>query len=112
VRTPIVEKDRRQPWRRARARRSSKRLSRSRHGWRRRSGRSAPAAGTLSAQFSQPGTDRCEIVYGTLEKARNHTPAHSMLRRELAAAYGLPGETISAAGELAEARRLSPTIVI
>jgi adenylate cyclase len=44
-----------------------------------------------------------------LEKARNHTPAHSMIRADLAAAYGLAGETERAAAELAEARRLSPT---
>jgi adenylate cyclase len=43
-----------------------------------------------------------------LEKARNHTPAHSMIRADLAAAYGLAGETERAAAELAEARRLSP----
>jgi TolB-like protein/DNA-binding winged helix-turn-helix (wHTH) protein/Tfp pilus assembly protein PilF len=44
-----------------------------------------------------------------LEKARNRTPAHSMIRADLAAAYGLAGETERAAAELAEARRLSPT---
>jgi len=43
-----------------------------------------------------------------LEKARNHTPAHSIIRGDLAAAYGLAGETERAATELAEARRLSP----
>ena len=43
-----------------------------------------------------------------LEKARNHTPAHSVIRGDLAAAYGLAGETERAAAELAEARRLSP----
>jgi adenylate cyclase len=43
-----------------------------------------------------------------LEKARNHTPAHSMIRADLAAAYGLAGETERASAELAEARRLSP----
>jgi predicted Zn-dependent protease len=41
-----------------------------------------------------------------LEKARNHTPAHSIIRADLAAAYGLAGER--AVTELAEARRLSP----
>jgi adenylate cyclase len=43
-----------------------------------------------------------------LEKARNHTPAHSIIRGDLAAAYGFAGETERAAAELAEARRLSP----
>jgi adenylate cyclase len=43
-----------------------------------------------------------------LEKARNHTPDHSIIRGDLAAAYGLAGETERAAAELAEARRLSP----
>jgi tetratricopeptide (TPR) repeat protein len=43
-----------------------------------------------------------------LEKARNHTPAHSMIRDDLAAAYGFAGDTERAAAELAEARRLSP----
>ena len=43
-----------------------------------------------------------------LEKARNHTPAHSMIRGDLAAAYGFAGDTERAAVELAEARRLSP----
>jgi len=42
-----------------------------------------------------------------LEKARNHTPAHSMIRGDLAAAYGFAGDTERAAVELAEARRLS-----
>jgi TolB-like protein/DNA-binding winged helix-turn-helix (wHTH) protein/Flp pilus assembly protein TadD len=45
----------------------------------------------------------------SLEKARNHSPAHSMIRADLAAAYGFAGETERAAAELAEARRLSPT---
>ena len=43
-----------------------------------------------------------------LEKARNHTPAHSIIRADLAAAYGFAGETERAGAELAEARRLSP----
>jgi adenylate cyclase len=43
-----------------------------------------------------------------LERARNHTPAHSMIRADLAAAYGFAGETERAAAELAEARKLSP----
>src|SRR5262249_25106975 len=43
-----------------------------------------------------------------LEKARNHTPAHSITRSYLAAAYALNAETERAAVELAEARRLSP----
>jgi TolB-like protein/Flp pilus assembly protein TadD len=42
-----------------------------------------------------------------LEKARNHTPAHSIIRADLAAAYGFAGEIQRAATELAEARRLS-----
>jgi adenylate cyclase len=43
-----------------------------------------------------------------LEKARNHTPAHPMIRGDLASAYALAGQTERAAAELAEARRLSP----
>jgi hypothetical protein len=43
-----------------------------------------------------------------LEKARNLNPLHSMIRADLAAAYGFAGETERAAAELAEARRLSP----
>jgi TolB-like protein/Flp pilus assembly protein TadD len=42
-----------------------------------------------------------------LERARNHTPAHSIIRSFLAAAYALNGGTGHAAVELAEARRLS-----
>jgi tetratricopeptide (TPR) repeat protein len=41
------------------------------------------------------------------ERARNHTPAHSNIRAELAAAYALNSETDRAAAEFAEARRLS-----
>jgi len=43
-----------------------------------------------------------------LEKARNHTPAHPMIRGDLASAYALDGQTERATAELAEARRLSP----
>ena len=43
-----------------------------------------------------------------LEKARNHTPAHPMIRGDLASAYALSGQTERATAELAEARRLSP----
>ena len=43
-----------------------------------------------------------------LEKARNHTSAHPMIRGDLASAYALAGRTERAAAELAEARRLSP----
>jgi len=42
-----------------------------------------------------------------LERARNHTPAHSTIRAQLAAAYTLIGESERAAVELAEADRLS-----
>jgi len=41
------------------------------------------------------------------EKARNDSPAHPIIRAELASAYALNGETDRAAAELAEARRLS-----
>ena len=41
-----------------------------------------------------------------LEKARNANPAHPVIRADLAAAYGLKGETERGAAELAEARRL------
>jgi len=43
-----------------------------------------------------------------LEKARNHTPAHPMIRGDLASACALAGQTERASAELAEARRLSP----
>ena len=43
-----------------------------------------------------------------LEKARNANPAHPVIRADLAAAYGLKGETERGAAELAEARRLRP----
>jgi TolB-like protein/class 3 adenylate cyclase len=42
-----------------------------------------------------------------LEKARSEAPAHPVIRGDLAAAYGLAGETERAASELTEARRLS-----
>jgi tetratricopeptide (TPR) repeat protein len=42
-----------------------------------------------------------------LEKARNRWPAQSLIRGQLASAYGLSGETERATAELAEARRLS-----
>ena len=42
-----------------------------------------------------------------LEKARSHSPAHSIIRASLASAYALDGETDRAAVELTEARRLS-----
>jgi len=42
-----------------------------------------------------------------LEKARNHSPAHSGIRANLASAYALDGQTERAVAELAEARRLS-----
>ena len=42
-----------------------------------------------------------------LEKARNHTPALSLIRGLLASAYGLNGEIERATAELTEARRLS-----
>jgi tetratricopeptide (TPR) repeat protein len=43
-----------------------------------------------------------------LEKARNHTPALSIIRSLLASAYALNGETERAAVELAEAQTLCP----
>jgi len=36
---------------------------------------------------------RADEAVAWLEKARNHTPAHSMIRGDLAAAYGFAGET-------------------
>jgi adenylate cyclase len=42
-----------------------------------------------------------------LEKARQYWPAQSLIRAQLASAYGLNGETERATAELAEARRLS-----
>jgi tetratricopeptide (TPR) repeat protein len=41
------------------------------------------------------------------EKSRSANPAHPIVRADLAAAYGIKGETDRAAAELAEARRLS-----
>ncbi len=43
-----------------------------------------------------------------LERARNHSPALSIIHAQLASAYALNGETERAAAEVAEARRLSP----
>ena len=43
-----------------------------------------------------------------LEKARNHTPAHPMIRGDLASACALNGQTERATAELAKARGLSP----
>jgi TolB-like protein/class 3 adenylate cyclase/Flp pilus assembly protein TadD len=42
-----------------------------------------------------------------LEKARNHTPARSLIRAQLASAYGLHGESERATAELVQARKLS-----
>jgi TolB-like protein len=42
-----------------------------------------------------------------LEKARNANRANSYIRAQLASAYALAGQTVRAASELAEARRLS-----
>ena len=53
----------------------------------------------------QSRTDEAIIWF---EKARSHTPAHSIIRAHLASAYALNGENRRAAAELAEARRLSP----
>jgi len=50
---------------------------------------------------------RTDEAIAWLEKARTANPAHPGVRRTLAAAYGLKGETERAAGELAQARRLS-----
>ena len=50
---------------------------------------------------------RTDEAIAWLEKARAANPAHPGVRRTLAAAYGLKGETERAAGELAQARRLS-----
>jgi TolB-like protein/class 3 adenylate cyclase len=50
---------------------------------------------------------RTEEAIAWFEKARNDSPAHPIIRAELASAYALNGETERAAAELAEARRLS-----
>ena len=50
---------------------------------------------------------RTEEAITWFEKARNDSPAHPIIRAELASAYALNGETDRAAAELAEARRLS-----
>jgi TolB-like protein/class 3 adenylate cyclase/Flp pilus assembly protein TadD len=50
---------------------------------------------------------RTEEAVAWFEKARNDSPAHPIIRVELASAYALNGETERAAAELAEARRLS-----
>jgi adenylate cyclase len=56
------------------------------------------------AHLLQSHTDDATIW---LERARNHSPAHSIIRAQLASAYALNGETERAAAELAEARSLS-----
>jgi adenylate cyclase len=58
-----------------------------------------------AAHLLQSHTDE---AISWLEKARNHTPAHPMIRGDLVSAYALAGQTERAAAELAEARRLSP----
>jgi len=50
---------------------------------------------------------RCEEAIAWFEKARNDSPAHPIIRAELASAYALNAEIERAAVELAEARRLS-----
>jgi len=57
-----------------------------------------------NAHLLQSHTDEAVIW---LEKARNHTPQHPVIRGDLAAAYALNGQTERAVAELAEARRLS-----
>jgi tetratricopeptide (TPR) repeat protein len=68
-----------------------------------------PAVGTRyfligTVHLLQSRTDEA-IVW--LETARSAIPAVAFLRRRLAAAYALRGETERAAAELAEARRLN-----
>src|SRR5215471_15031051 len=69
---------------------------------------------TLSPAFGPSRSAMCICCRGTRtkplygSKRRATTPAHSMIRGDLAAAYGFAGETERAAAELAEARRLSP----
>jgi len=75
--------------------------------------RLSPRDSQLGVWYEQIGDihllqSRTDEAVMWLEKARNHTPAHSMIRAALAAAYGFAGETERAATELAEARRLSP----
>jgi len=50
---------------------------------------------------------RTDEAIAWIEKARAANPAHPGVRRTLAAAYGLIGETERAAAEIAQARRLS-----
>jgi hypothetical protein len=50
---------------------------------------------------------RADEAIPWLEKARSANPGYSWVHAFLASAYGLKGETDRAAGELAEARRLS-----
>jgi predicted Zn-dependent protease len=50
---------------------------------------------------------RTDEAIAWFEKARSANPAHPFIRGNLAAAYGMKGETERAAAELAEARRLS-----
>ena len=52
----------------------------------------------------QSRTDEAIVWF---EKARSASPAHPFVRGNLAAAYGIKGESERAAEELAEARRLS-----
>ena len=75
--------------------------------------RLSPRDPSLGVWYEQMGLvyllqSRIDEAIGWLERARNHSPAHSLIRADLAAAYALAGETERAAVELAEARRLSP----
>jgi len=75
--------------------------------------RLSPRDGQLGVWHEQIGDvhllqSHVEEAVRCLEKARNLNPAHSMIRADLAAAYGFAGETERAAAELAKARRLSP----
>jgi TolB-like protein/DNA-binding winged helix-turn-helix (wHTH) protein/Tfp pilus assembly protein PilF len=76
--------------------------------------RLSPREPALAVWYEQIGNvfllqSRTEEAVMWLEKARDKNPEHSMIRADLAAAYGLAGQTERAAVELAEARRLSPT---
>jgi adenylate cyclase len=75
--------------------------------------RLSPRDSELGVWYQQIGNvhllqSRTDEAVLWLEKARNHTPAHPMIRGDLASAYALDGQTERATTQLAAARRLSP----
>jgi tetratricopeptide (TPR) repeat protein len=74
--------------------------------------RLSPRDPNLSIWYTRIGQvhllqSRTDEAIRWLEKARSANPAHPGVRGDLAAAYGIKGESERAAAELAEARRLN-----